>query len=434
MRKVTRLLCLPVILPLGLGSAALAQSNAPSKAAQAGAPAADSSSPYQLSGTSISGTSKATQSILTAPVGEGGALKFENGLQLYPSLSANFGYNDNLLSNSTNSLKSSYFDLAPKVVGELKHKGDRYTALASIYARRYSESAADNTNDSQLVVAADNYFSARARSGLSLGLVNSSDARGSNNRPLTAEVARWHSTNFNGTFIYGAPEAAGRVEFDLGNQDKVYDNERATTAVADVNTGSYAGRFFYRLGTRSLALAEFRNAKANYSSSATDSNTERRYYIGLTWDATAATTGIVKIGQMTKDFDVAGKPGYSGGSWEATVRWLPLTYSAVDLLASRTTADATGFGNYNLVTNTNVTWTHKWNQSIGSRLTLGLMDTEFGGTPRQDSALNFGIKVDYAIRRWLKVGVDFARTDNTSNSAVNEYKRNLTMLTLDATL
>jgi hypothetical protein len=65
---------------------------------------------------------------------------------------------------------------------------------------------------------------------------------------------------------------------------------------------------------------------------------------------------------------------------------------------------------------------------------VGLMDTEFGGTPRQDSAVNFGIKVDYAIRRWLKVGVDFARTDNTSNYAAYEYKRNIAMLTLEATL
>ena len=420
MGKDLGLLCLTVVLPLGFNSVALAQSS--------------DGAPYELSGTSISGTSNPAQRIMTAPVGPGGALKFENGLHLYPSVSTNIGYNDNLLSDNSNSLKSSYTDLASTVVGELKHKGDRYTALASINARRYIESAADNINDSQLVVAADNYYSARARSGLALGLVNSSDARGSNNRPVTAEVARWHSTNFNGTFIYGAPEAPGRVEFDVGNQDKVYDNERAITAVGDVDTGSYAGRVFYRLGTRSLALAEFRDAKANYGSSPIDSNIERRYYVGLTWEATAATTGIVKIGQMTKDFDQGGRQGYSGGSWEATVRWLPLTYSAVDFQASRTTADATGFGNYNLVTNTSIIWNHKWNQSLGSRLMVGLMDTEFGGTPRQDSAVNFGIKVDYAIRRWLKVGVDFARTDNTSNYAAYEYKRNIAMLTLEATL
>src|ERR1035437_3065699 len=149
MGKDLGLLCLTVVLPLGFNSVALAQSS--------------DGAPYELSGTSISGTSNPAQRIMTAPVGPGGALKFENGLHLYPSVSTNIGYNDNLLSDNSNSLKSSYTDLASTVVGELKHKGDRYTALASIYARRYSESAADNINDSQFVVAADNYYSARAR-------------------------------------------------------------------------------------------------------------------------------------------------------------------------------------------------------------------------------------------------------------------------------
>jgi hypothetical protein len=57
---------------------------------------------------------------------------------------------------------------------------------------------------------------------------------------------------------------------------------------------------------------------ADYDSAlSTEDNTERRYYLGYTWDATAATTGVVKIGRMTKDFDAAGRAGYSGSSWEA---------------------------------------------------------------------------------------------------------------------
>jgi hypothetical protein len=442
--------CLATMMPLG--SVALAQSATPASSAElsrdAGAyplkggtsqapnPATQSSdgAMYELSGTNISGTQKYPQPILTAPFGQGLPLKFENGIHVHPTVSASLGYNDNLLSNNTNSLKSSFVNVTPQLMAELRHKGDRYTALAVLNSRRYNESAADNSDDSRVEIAGDNYFDARARAGWSAGLVNSTDVRGSNNRPLTAEAARWHSTNLNGRFIYGAPEAPGRVEFDLGNQDKVYDNERAITAVGDVATTSYAGRVFYRLGTRSLALAEFRNAKASYNSSASDSNTERRYYLGLTWEATAATTGIVKIGQMTKDFDLAGRQDFSGASWEANVRWLPLTYSAVDLLASRSTFDATGFGSYNLVTNTSVTWSHKWNQSLGSRLNLGWMNTEFGGTTRQDSAFNFGFAVNYELYRWLKIGVDFARTNNTSTTAGYEFNRNMTMLTLDAAL
>ena len=199
--------------------------------------------------------------------------------------------------------------------------------------------------------------------------------------------------------------------------------------------GTYAGRLFYRLGTRSLALGEIRSAKSNYASSfSTDSNTDRRYYLGLTWDATAATTGIVKVGRMTKDYDFAGRDGYNGDSWEAAIRWMPRTYSVVDLQTARSTVDATGLGNYAVTTNTNLNWNTKWTQSLTSRAGFGVLKTDFAGTSRSDSATNFALTVDYAVMRWLKVGIDWALTDNASNVPTAAYKRNVTMLTLNASL
>jgi len=426
MRTMVLVFRLITVCSAALGSLALAQ----------GSTQETEKANYELSGTNISGSSKAMAPILTAPAGAGLPMKYQNGLYIYPTLSATYGYNDNLMSDSTNSLRSNFVSFSPQVVGEFVSKGNRYTALASMNSRRYSESSPDNTDESQLIFAGDHYINARARGGWALGVVSGTDSRGSNNRPITAEAARWHSNNIDGRFIYGAPEAPGRVEFDIGDKDKVYDNERATTAAGDLNTASYAGRVFYRVGTKTLALAEFRNSKMDYSSAlaAGQSSTERRYYLGLTWEATAATTGIVKLGQLTKDFDVAGRQSFSGSSWDATVQWTPLTYSTVDFSASRSTSEATGFGDYNLVTSTNLTWTHKWNQRLGSTVNLGVMNTEFGGTSRTDSALNYGFGANYELFRWLKIGVDFAATDNSSNSAGKDYKRNTTMLKLDATL
>ena len=236
-----------------------------------------------------------------------------------------------------------------------------------------------------------------------------------------------------GTFIYGAPEAAGRLEFDLGNQDKFYDN--TGTSVDDFSTGSYAGRVFYRVGTRSLVLVEVRGSRISYTSPlSTLSSDERRYFVGLTWEATAATTGMVKIGQLTKDFDQSTKDGASGGSWESSIRWSPLTYSIFDFQSSRTTTETSGLGDFSINQGTSVLWTHQWNQSLSSRLSLGQMNTEFRGTARLDSALNSGMKLTYAVSRWLKVGFDISSTDSTSNVAGSEFKRNSAMLTLEATL
>lgn len=428
MQKKYLVVCLAAVLPFSFAATALAQSATPAQQS--------AESPYQLSGTSISGASRATNVILTAPVGPNAApYKTESGVYLYPTAFVGAGYNDNLQITNTNQIGSSFVNIAPQLVAELKHKGDRYTALASVNATRYSNSVDDNYTNSEFNIAGDNYFTSRARAGWSIGQVNGSDPRGSTERPLSEQPDRWHTTNLNGRLIYGAPEASGRVEMDLGNVVKTYDNNRITTEVADLTLNSVAGRVFYRLGSRTLALVEVRDAKANYVSSlATDSNTERRYYAGLTWEATAATTGIVKVGRMTKDFDLADRPGYAGGSWEAAVHWLPLTYSAFDLKTARSTADSTGFGNFAINTSIDLIWSHKWTQSLSSRVAVGVLNTEFGGTDRSDTTNNYALTVDYAVLRWLKVGVDFARTDRTSNDANYTYQRNVTMLTLNAAL
>jgi hypothetical protein len=444
MKKNYVTLCFAASLPFVAATAFAQTQAAPKPAAEDAytlkvptAPASQvSGTPYEIKGTSISGaTAETTAPILTAPTGDAAPYKTESGVYLYPTLFVGMGYNDNLQSAATNKVSSSLVNVSPQLIAEMKNKGDRYTALVSLNKVNYADSSPDNSSNSEFKIAGDNYFSARARAAWALGQVRSTDPRGSNNRPISAEPDRWTSNNVDARFIYGAPEAMGRFELDLGSTNKTYDNNRAFTSVADVAVGSFATRAFYRLGTRSLALAEFRNAKANYASAlSNESNTEKRYYVGLTWDATAATSGIFKLGRMTKDFDAAGRTGFEGASWEGTLRWTPLTYSAVDLLTSRATSDSSGFGNYNLVTTNNLSWNHKWTGSLSTRAALGVVKTEFGGTTRSDSATNYTLTMDYSVLRWLKVGVDWAGTDNTSNVPTSEFKRNVTMFTLNASL
>jgi hypothetical protein len=402
-------------------------------AAAASAQSVDSN--YELKGTSISGSSasKSTTPIFTAVVDPDIApIKTESGLYLYPSVFTGAGYNSNINSSATAPTSSSYLLVAPQLTAEMKNNGDRYTAVLSADSTSFQSSSADNVTNSKLALAGDNYLDSRARLGWSVSSIGGNDARGSTqNNSNTPEA--WRNNGLNGRFIYGAPEAAGRLEFDLGTSAKTYDHY----ALGDLTANNVAGRGFYRVGARTFALLEVSQTKTAYKSAlSNDSNTERKYYAGLTWEATAVTTGIVKVGRQTKDFDVAGKDGFSGGSWEATARWTPLTYSVFDLQTSKAAYDSTGLGNYELKTNTALNWKHKWTQSIGTSATIGTLVTEFGGATngRIDTANSYSVGVNYSLRRWLKLGFDFTATDNTSNISTAAYKRNISMFTLNASL
>lgn len=392
--------------------------------------------PYTLSGTGISGSGSSSGGILTASVPSGAApFKTESGIYLYPTASVNMGHNDNVRNSPTDEVGSSFTTLSPQLVAELKHKGDRYTAVVAVNRTTYSSSSQDNATNSELEVAGDHYFTARARAGWALGVVNGTDERNTTNRPSSAEPDRWHTVSLDGRFIYGAPEAQGRAEFDLGRQDKKYDNNREITATSDVAFNNLAGRLFYRMGSRSLALVEVRQSTVNYKSVlSVDDSTERRYYLGYTWDATAATTGIVKVGRMTKRFDVGSRADYSGGSWEAALRWMPRTYSVFELQTSRATSEASGVGSYELNTTSSLSWNHTWSNSLRSSATMSTLDRSFGGDSRSDTANTYVLAVDYSFRRWMSMGVSLSRTDQSSSDPTAVYKRNVIMFTLSATL
>lgn len=377
----------------------------------------------------------ATGTLLTTiPQGAGG-YRTESGIVLYPSVAVGVGFNDNLNLTNANKIGSNFVSISPSLLAALNYKGDRYTAQATVDSVMYPSNSLDNTLTSTFKLAGDKYFTTRARGGWSAALTTGTDSRDANTP--AAEPNRWRNTGLNGTFAYGAEGAKGRLEADIGTNTKTYDNNRAKTAALDLTMNNVAGRVFARVGSRTLALAEVSQATTSYASGlSTDNNTERKYYVGVTWEATAKTTGIVKVGSMTKNFD-NGKAGYSGASWDATVRWQPLTYSTFQLTTTKATSDTTDAAafSYALNTSTNLSWNHAWSSTVSTSANVGVVNATYPGSTKAAVNTNsYSIGANYAFRRWLSFGVDFTTSDATSANVLSEYKKNVTMFTLNASL
>jgi hypothetical protein len=422
---------LPVFAQASATSLASAPSDAPGDAGSG-----DYSLKGSASGTGFTGQRSTQQVIRTAPVPANGApIKTDYGVFYYPSAFSSIGYNDNVLSTPDNKTASAFLNVSPELVAEMKNHGDRYTASFSGNMTDYFSSHGDDSVNYEAWLAGDNYFSQRARAGWKLGYISSSDPRGSTQRAISGQPDHWTAPSFDGTFIYGAPSASGRIEGDLNYLSKRYNNNHDQTYVADLDQTAIAGRYYYRIGTRSMLLAEVRNTEFQYTAAQpNDTNTERRYYLGLTWEATAATTGTVRLGRMTKDFADASRPGFSGGSWQAGVRWMPLTRTALDFESSRAAADATGYGNYQINTSNSLAWNHQWTGYVTSKLSASRVKTEFAGTARNDTVDTLGGTLSYSVLRWLNIGVDYSNTNRASNDSTAAFKRNVIMFVANATL
>ncbi len=372
---------------------------------------------------------------MTAPVR--GAPVVAGGVFIYPALGLSLGNNDNVTGSSANEIDSTFYSLRPQVVAEIKTRGDRYTASYAGNFTRYQDSSNDDFDHNDLQLAGDNVFTSRAALGWGIGYIQRTDPRGATDRPTSTTPDKWHSPIARALFAYGAKGAQGRIEVEASLQDKTYDNNRTFTRSSDVELRNLAGRFFYRVAPKTSALVEVRDTEADYKlATSTQDNTERRYYVGATWEATAATTGIFKIGRLEKKYDNAGVQDFSGSSWEGTIRWQPLTYTAFDLTTSKSTSDSTDTSSYDYIVNKNLSlvWNHMWSSYLGTRVSLGRLKSDFAASTRSDETTSYGVAVMYQWRRWLQVGLDWSHTKRDSNINTNDFTRNVTMLTLEGTL
>jgi len=310
-----------------------------------------------------------------------------------------------------------------------------YTASHELY---HSSRKDDNT-DHILAANAQFAFDARNRVRLNAGYRKMEETASADQQ---IENDKYNTTNVGAGYTYGADSATGQIRLGVSHDRLRYDNSYRFDDGSRLNAGkerdstSYVGTFLYRVAPKTKALIEARHTQHDYvSNKALDSN-NNALLVGAEWEATAFTTGSVKLGRERKDFDLASKGDASTGMWEVGVTWAPLTYSTFSL-NTRAGFDEGSDGADAIETqSTTLAWNHNWSQRVSSTVSYTRTDQDYDrpGNPREDNIDTFGVGVTYKLRRWLDVGIGYKHAENDSTQDGKSYKRNTYGLTLNASL
>jgi hypothetical protein len=263
------------------------------------------------------------------------------------------------------------------------------------------------------------------------------DPRGSTDRTVSATPDQWVNQGVGGIFGYGAPGAQGRIEIDGAAYSRRYLNNRLTTEASEYDSTALGGTFLWRVAPKTELLAVAQRRTIDYAlASSTQSSTEMRYLAGVKWEATAKTTGIARFGLLEKKFNSTGRTDFSGTTWDAAVRWSPLTYSVVDFNTTKSTTESTGTGDFLLTQNYGVSWNHAWNSRFSTAASAGWRKDEFLGTGggRVDKTSTLGLRLGYQWQRWLRFSAEYTVIDRVSNPNTFDFTRHLLMFTVGATL
>lgn len=353
-----------------------------------------------------------------------------------PSVQMELQNNDNLYSTPDNRTSDQILVLKPAVRLESRHRTNAYSVNLGATVGQYLQKTAENYTDYNINGLADLDLGTRLRSRLTADYVDGHDARGSNNNPLSATPDRYHSLGGRGVVSYGAREAKGRIDLELGLLRREYYNNRATTAANDSTASDIGATFYWRIGPKTSLLFQGKHGTVQYAlSSLNRDSKENRLLAGATWEATAKTVGTFRIGMVKKDFNDAERTSSTSVTWEGRIRWSPRTYSHVDVNLIRTPAETTGgVGNFIDRTTTGAVWTHDWTSQISTAATASYLTDAYQGVARTDNTRTFGMRTTYRMRRWLSFGGDYTNASRVSDAGNFDYKRNVFMLFVNATL
>jgi hypothetical protein len=352
-----------------------------------------------------------------------------------PYVGAALGHDSNLFFSDINKKGSNLFIGSAGFGLDARSPNSVFRVDAQVQDGRYTSSKEDSYIDSNVDTRLDWAIDRRNFVRAGMQYLRGHDPRGSTDRPFGESPDKYRQGDPYLTYAFGAPGARGRIEAYYSDMFRRYINNREFTENSDRDQREYGAAFYVRMMTRTYGLVEAREDDIRYKVPNSPLNAdEKRLYLGLSWEATAATSGTIKFGRLKRDFLDNSGEDFTGNAWEGLVTWSPRTYTRFDFYTARQTNESTGLGDFILTSIGGVTWTHDWTSYIKTAVDTRYQRDAYQGFDRTDKTWLVGLKAGYKFRRWLTLGAEYDYWKRDSNLDVYDYTRNLFLITATASM
>lgn len=361
-------------------------------------------------------------------------------LRLTPSLRLSESYNDNF--RATRDAQSSWITtIAPTFVLGAQERLNTYELKYRFNSQVFHSSHRDDNTDHHLSADAKLEFDSRNRLEVGAGYDKVEEEADS---VSALENDKYEVYDVSAKYRFGADSS--RMQFEVGalHEQLRYDNSGTINADRDHDTDGITGAIYYRLAPSTKALLEARYHQYDYKNAIqsgtgagdTLDSDSTAYLAGLTWDATARTSGTAKIGREHKDFDAQAFNDATENIWELGLTWKPRTYSSFTLTTSQE-IDEGGRDDENFIKSrrTELEWKHHWRSYISTEMSVWQSKDRYANeVGRRDSSNGGSLGLTYDLRRWLSVGLGYRYTDRDSTRSDKNFEQNLYQATITASL
>jgi hypothetical protein len=372
------------------------------------------------------------------------------------SVDSEFSYDDNILRQRQNPVSSRLWVLNPQlnlikesardiysVTYDAKHNNYLDSPTDTFTSQRLAGKVEKSLNDSNTVTLDGSYDSNYEQRGTGFSAGQDALSIGSPTPLIVREVVA--------TYQLGADEAKMRLIANAGRRMTDRDSALIANDSRDYNESMKGAQVLYRVGSRTDLAVEYRGRDIDYPRNPVDSagreaaldGTEKQYLVGFDLEATAKTTGKLRVGTLKREFRwkevqwdsaapaqeaeaaqtpiaaTAAAPVTSGSDlyWEFAAVWSPRTYSRFELSTRTSTQEALGVGSYIRSKDVTLSWTHNWRASIQSKFDFSSGTDTYKDSTRVDSRKIASVRLQYDVEQWLNFGFGYRYQNLDSNFA-----------------
>ncbi|HQQ62956.1 MAG TPA: outer membrane beta-barrel protein [Pseudomonadales bacterium] len=366
--------------------------------------------------------------------------------EVITAIGASEKYTDNVYRQKGGDQKQSSWitSVKPSVELQLKNGGSKYELGANTEAGYYSVDTRNNYVDWSGYGKADLEFNTRNHLQGKLAQTHSHDEIGQGRTEgavawKTAvkpdEVDEFDRTDASLKYVYGATTSRGRLALEDIYMAKQYSNNRALTSPFDYKDNEYRATAFLRVMPKTSVLLEGRSKEIRYDKNTLQDSDEKRIYAGAEWEATAKTTGSVRVGKMTKESSNAAStlPDYDKYSWEIGAKWKPYKRSTFALDTSRGAVESSSGGAYVDRAKYRLSWLNDWSTRVSSRAYIEKQKDQYlPSVPlRRDTTYIVGVGTNYKLNKWVNLAADYTHEDRNSSYNEKQFVRNMLIFSGD---
>ena len=362
-----------------------------------------------------------------------------------PTLEVETRYSDNDLRAESDTTSTWILDTAPKVQMWLQNGESTYSGTLQLRDYRYSETSDDDFTDYQGNIDIHHEFNAKNTLDAFAKFYDGHEERGTglSEGDVAQEIdepVEVETTEYGAGYTLGNKSGPARLNAGYRFYERDYQNFREETQYRDYEQDHWAVRGFYSVGPKTDLVVEARYVDTEYETDrrlapgGTFNNEEYNYFVGVEWEATAKTSGSVKLGWFDREYDSSEREADDGFSWEVDAYYTPRSYSEFNLETKRFSQETNGLGDSIDTEQLALRWTHDWSFRSNTRLEIAKANENYSGSFRDDDLWFVEARYTRKLRRWFDLSGGYRYEERDSGEDTFSYDQNVYFLRLDLSL